>query len=108
MTAINLSNMENSSARVTCKLTAPEFRQRKATLIKEIKRRMLSRHQVPDGFVYMFENSSDNLGLVNDFVAAERLCCDFLSFHINTSPGLQLTITGPEGTKDFVSAELGL
>jgi hypothetical protein len=43
------------------------------------------------------------------FVAAERLCCPFLRFELVVSPErgpLRLSITGPEGAKGFLRAEL--
>jgi hypothetical protein len=45
------------------------------------------------------------------FVANERLCCPFLRFDLVLEPGaeeLLLRMTGPEGAREVLDAELGL
>jgi hypothetical protein len=44
-------------------------------------------------------------------VDAERQCCQFLRFTLTVEPGggaIQLDLTGPPGTREFVSALVGL
>lgn len=44
-------------------------------------------------------------------IDAERRCCPFLRFTLELEPGdglVHLRIAGPEGTADFLAAELGL
>jgi hypothetical protein len=43
-------------------------------------------------------------------VAAERVCCPFLTFEVVAQPNhgpLLVRITGPEGSKEFLRAILG-
>jgi hypothetical protein len=43
------------------------------------------------------------------FISKERRCCPFLRFEIVIMPGggpLWLEMTGPEGTRQFLAAEL--
>jgi hypothetical protein len=45
------------------------------------------------------------------FVSNERLCCPFLEFGITIAPAngpVWLRLTGPEGTRAFLEAELRL
>ena len=48
---------------------------------------------------------------VSEFVGRERLCCPFLRFTLDLAAErgpLHLELTGPEGVKDFIRAELHL
>lgn len=66
-------------------------------------------HQLPDGLAFRFP--ADQYDSVSAFVGRERLCCPFIRFVIEAEPGagaLWLRLTGPEGAKEFLLAELGL
>jgi mercuric ion transport protein len=55
--------------------------------------------------------AADSFSEVARFVANERKCCPFLHIEIEIAPGagpLWLRLTGPEGTRDLINAELGL
>lgn len=54
---------------------------------------------------------SDAYGTAAQFVANERLCCPFLRFVLEVSPGpgpMWLRISGPVGVTGFLRAELQL
>jgi hypothetical protein len=71
--------------------------------------RALERMTLPNGYAVRF--SSDALEAVARFVANERKCCPFMSFEVTLGPEsapLWLRMTGPEGTKDVLDAELNL
>src|SRR5438067_2381627 len=54
---------------------------------------------------------ADNISEVARFVANERKCCPFLRIEIEISPGggsMWLRLSGPEGTRELIDAELGL
>ena len=61
-----------------------------------------------DGYALRFPASA--LADVERFVWAERKCCPALSFEIRlgAAGALWLTITGPEGTRELLEAELPL
>jgi hypothetical protein len=66
-------------------------------------------HELPDGFAFRF--SADEYQAVTEFVARERLCCPFLTFTLELLPEqgpLILRLTGAEGVKEFIRAELSL
>lgn len=68
-----------------------------------------SREQLPDG--YAFEFAPEALTDIAQFVANERKCCPFMQFDISIAPSggsVWLRMTGPEGTRAVLDAELGL
>jgi hypothetical protein len=67
------------------------------------------RVDLPTGFVFRFD--ADALESVARFVTNERKCCPFLDFEIALAAGggaLWLRMTGPEGTREILQAELDL
>lgn len=68
-----------------------------------------SREPCGDGYAYRFP--PDALEGVSRFVLNERKCCPFLSFSLEITPAdgpVWLRLTGPEGTREFLDAELSL
>lgn len=68
-----------------------------------------ARCALPDGYAFRFP--ADALERLGRFVMNERKCCPFLAFSIEAGPGdgpVWLRITGPEGTREFLEAELPL
>lgn len=65
--------------------------------------------ELPDGLAFQFP--SEEYDAVTEFVGRERLCCPFLTFTLEVALDqgpLTLRLTGAEGAKDFIRAELGL
>lgn len=65
--------------------------------------------ELPDGLAFRFP--AEEYDAVTEFVGRERLCCPFLTFTLDVSPDrgpLRLRLTGTEGVKDFIRAELHL
>jgi hypothetical protein len=65
--------------------------------------------ELPDGLAFRF--LAEEYDAVTEFVGRERLCCPFLTFTLEISPergSLRLRLTGAEGVKDFIRAELQL
>ncbi len=65
------------------------------------------RAEVPGGYRFRFPASS--FDALTRFISNERRCCPFLSFELSVEPadaGLSLKLTGPEGTREFLDAEL--
>lgn len=66
-----------------------------------------SREPITDGYAYRFP--PDALEGLSRFVLNERKCCPFLSFSLEIAPAdgpVWLRLTGPEGTREFLDAEL--
>lgn len=93
---------------ITCKLTTPALQQRRATVIRELKDLVLKKEEIPEGLQFTFQSTDPVLDKLLDFVKSERLCCDFLSFHLSVvDDTATLQITGPEGTREFLEHEVG-
>jgi hypothetical protein len=101
--------METASKSITCKLTTPELQKRKATVIADLKALVLERKELDNGFSYKFEGKDEILDKLNDFIKTERLCCDFFTFQITVEEQTAvLSITGPNGAKEFLKQEVDL
>lgn len=65
------------------------------------------RLELPNGYAIRF--GADAFEAVARFVANERKCCPFLTFELRLEPGsgpLWLRMTGPDGTRAVLDAEL--
>lgn len=92
-----------------CKLTTAEFRERKATVIAELKGMVKKKKELKDGYSYKFVGSDDVVAKLNEFIKTEKECCDFLSFNLvitKDKSAAWLEITGAEGVKDFIKTEI--
>ncbi len=80
------------------------------TLARELfHERAEVRTALPNGYAIRF--APDALEAVARFVANERKCCPFMSFELALTPAsgpLWLRMTGPEGTRSVLDAELNL
>jgi hypothetical protein len=101
--------MDSNETKFSCKLTTPELRQRKVTVMAGLKNLVMDKQEISRGFRYRFDGSDQTLDLLNDFIKTERLCCDFFTFTLTIddreSPAW-LELSGPEGAKAFIENEL--
>jgi hypothetical protein len=89
-------------------MTASE-RSRHAALGHELHRSVLETRELTDGYAFRVPETA--LVATAEWVALERKCCPFFAFSITqaTNQGaVWLRITGGNGVKEFLSAELGL
>ena len=66
--------------------------------------------ELPDGYSFRLANETGLLLKVADFLAKERLCCPFFGFELRIEPeggAVWLSLTGREGIKPFIQAEIG-
>jgi hypothetical protein len=92
---------------IACSLTPEALRARREGLLMDLVRRAERREDLPDGLRLEFAPSSETIALIAQAVEAERHCCRFLRFGMTVeSDGgpVFLELTGPAGTRDFVSA----
>jgi hypothetical protein len=102
---------ENTPVEIACKLTTPEFRKRKATIIAALKAEVLEKRELANGYAYRFAGTDMMLDNLVAFIKSERECCDFLTFHLSLSGDKKetwLELTGPGKVKDFILSELEL
>jgi hypothetical protein len=103
-----VNDMRHSNKAIVCKLTSPELQHRKANIIQQLKVLELSRENVLNGYRFKFTASDIVLDQLFDFVKTERVCCEFFTFSMLIEDEfVWLTITGPEGAKEFLEREMG-
>jgi hypothetical protein len=94
-----------------CNLTTPEFRERKATAIADLKKIIKRKKELKNGYAYKFPGSDEVVAKLNDFIKTEKECCDFFTFNLTVSKNKSnawLEITGEEGVKEFIKTEIEL
>jgi hypothetical protein len=96
---------------VACTLSPAAFRARRQGLLSELLRRADEHQETPEGHRLRFAANEDMLETIARVVDAERQCCRFLRFRIIVEPDggpIVLELTGPLGTREFISALLDL
>jgi len=93
-------------------MTAIPLDQREAHLstIEKLFRAVQCIEERPNGYTFRLPNQSDVLLEAAKFITLERLCCPFFSFHLSVEGergALWLSLTGQEGVKPFIMAEIG-
>ena len=59
------------------------------------------------GYEFIFPHTTE-LTKLAEFIAKEKMCCPFLDFALRIAPDkepISLTLTGPEGTREFLREE---
>jgi hypothetical protein len=102
---------KNASGVLTCKLTVPELQQRKTTVLASLRKQMVEHKELGNGYAFKFKGLDTVIDELTEFIKTERQCCDFFTYDLSISgDGSEawLKLTGPEGSKDFVTQELEL
>ena len=108
------SDMDSScreSEELVCNLTSPELRKRKETVLENLKRQILEKKEMSNGFAFRFPGSDVVMDELTAFIKTERECCRFFTFDLSVSGDkskIWLSLTGAPGVKDFITGELGL
>ena len=92
---------------VACTLSPDALKTRREGLLSTLLGRAEDHEELPDGHRLRFAPARDTLSLVARTIEAERECCRFLRFQIVVEPDggpIWLELTGPAGTREFVSA----
>jgi hypothetical protein len=92
---------------VACTLGPAALKARREGLLTDLLRRADHHEELADGHRLRFAASGDILTLIAGVIEAERQCCRFLRFRVTVEPDegpVLLDVTGPEGTRDFLSA----
>ena len=96
---------------VACTLSPAALGARRQGLLSELLRRADEHQELPEGHRLRFAASEEVLAVLARAVEAERQCCRFLRFRITVEPDggpIVLELTGPPGTREFISAMLDL
>lgn len=101
---------KNQSGQMSCKLTSPELQKRKETVIASLKQQVLEKKELQNGYAFKFKGTDKVLDELTEFIKTERECCDFFTFAMSISGDKReawLELTGADGVKEFITAELG-
>lgn len=85
-------------------------RQKHMTVTKEVFVSVLAIKELPNGYAFQLPNVKGLLLKTAELIDNERLCCPFFSFavEVEASGGpIWLQLTGREGVKPFIQAEIG-
>jgi hypothetical protein len=94
---------------VACTLSPEALKARRENLLSVLAGRAVEREPLADGYRLQFSSDEDVLPLIARTVDAERQCCRFLRFTVTVEPDggpISLNLTGPTGTREFLSAML--
>jgi hypothetical protein len=92
---------------IACTLTPEALQTRREGLLIDLVKRVERREDLLNGLRLEFAPSGDTIALIARVVEAERHCCRFLRFGVTVEPDggpVWLELTGPAGTRDFLSA----
>ncbi len=93
------------------KALTPEERARHKQLTEKLIAERKEIVETPKGYEFQFSPKNVSLAELADWVAAESKCCPFFDFHIDLEREGKLVclrLTGEEGIKAFIRAELGV
>jgi len=96
-----------------CDMTAldPTERARHRVLAMQLRPAVVAFEELPDGYAARFERAAQRFAILAEFMALESLCCPFFTLALEAACDggpLRLRITGPDGVKPFIRAELGI
>jgi hypothetical protein len=104
--------MTEKESPLACDMTAiaPEQRGEHLATIERVFRSVETVREMPNGCAFRLPNESEMLATIGRFIALERLCCPFFGFGVEVERevgAVWLSITGREGVKPFIMAEIG-
>jgi hypothetical protein len=104
--------MRDKEPAFACDMTAIALEHRGAHLvtIEKLFQSLKAIRELSNGYAFELPNESDLLRLAAEFVTLERLCCPFFGFSIEIEReggAVCLSLTGREGVKPFIMAEIG-
>ncbi len=94
-----------AAADVSC----PEQRERHQTVGQQLKSTLQEVQELPDGYAFQYSAETVNILNLAEFITFERLCCRFFKFELEVEREegpVWLRLTGGEGVKDFLRAEI--
>jgi hypothetical protein len=94
-----------------CSLTSAELREREATLLAQFRAAIVKTEELQDGYAFHIPGDGERIRQVAELIVAERECCPFLVFEVSALPNMgpvTVRVSGPAGTKQFLSSLLGL
>ena len=96
-----------------CDFSAMEREQKKrhSFLAGKLLPKHLEMKELPDGYAFRFPNDRELFNGLSELAILERICCPFLTITLELQRDqgpTWLSLTGEDGVKDFLRAELGI
>jgi hypothetical protein len=103
--------MKTQETEFACNLTVLDERERQqfASVTEALFAAAQETRELENGFAFRLQNQPGQLVQVAKFIERESQCCPFLHFSLEVKPAsgpVWLQMTGTEGVKDFLRAEL--
>ena len=104
--------MPDQESHFACDMTAIEAAQRPGHVanIDKLFRAVEEIREIGNGYKFRLPNHSETLNTAAEFISLERLCCPFFGFDLEIEReggAIWLSLTGREGVKPFILAEIG-
>jgi hypothetical protein len=108
-----MANDAMNESPIACNLTGmtAKQRERRQVLAQRVHAAVQEVRDLPDGYAFRFPADPVLCLTAAEFMTLERLCCPFFTFALELvceGGPLWLRITGRQGVKQFLRAELGL
>jgi len=94
---------------IACTLSPAALKARREGLLSKLWQAAQSHEELPHGLRLQFAATDDLLAMIARTIDAERQCCRFLHFGVTVEPDggpITLELSGPSGTREFLSALL--
>lgn len=91
---------------IACTLTSAELHARQEGLVRRLMQEALEVTPAEEGCAFTLPPVEASLDLALELIRAERACCPFLRFDLVCEPAagpIRLTLSGPEGTGQFLT-----
>ena len=103
--------MKTQDTEFVCNLTVLSETEREqfASMTESLFAAVQETRELENGFAFRFLNQPEQLVHIARFIERESRCCPFLGFALEVEPSagpVWLHVTGAEGTKAFLLAEL--
>jgi hypothetical protein len=110
-TAAGGASVEPTPRPIACRPHALDQaqRERQRALLAEVSGQAKGTDELPDGIALRFPAEDAVFLKVAEWISLERRCCAFLDFALEwRAEGVRVRLTGPEGVKELIAAEMGL
>ena len=103
--------MTEKESPFACDMTAiaPDQRDAHRAATSRLFQAVEQTRELVNGYAFRLPNESALLNTVAEFIVLERLCCPFFGFGLEVEPeggSVWLSLTGREGIKPFIMAEI--
>ena len=104
------SDLQNSPPACNMGAFTPTERENHIQTTTQLFQSVQNIRAIENGYEFIFPNVdvAKTLTRMAEFISKERLCCPFLKFSVTLDidpQPISLTLTGPEGTQEFLRAE---